>query len=628
MVNEILNNLKIAHINLNDNKLSFLEYPAQIARDYIGGRGLGLYTFAKEIGMDVEPLAEDNGLVFSIGPLVGTRFPTAVRTSLVSISPLTNTISSSNMGGRLGPSIRRAGIDALLITGKLEELSYLIFNGSDFSIHPADNLARKTVQETETELAKIHSGAIMTIGPAGEKLVKYASITHNMENEFGRGGMGAIMGSKNLKAIIIDGDKSNKYQVKDTEGVKTYEKELIKLTKNHQLYEKYNNHGTKFYTRIYHEGKGLGVDNYTRNQDSRMESLFEDNFTDFQSKHTACSGCVVACRHHYKIKDEIIRTPEFESILLLGPNLGIYDPLVILPLTEYVTGLGMDAISTGHILAIYKTILLKENENISDSELVDKYYQLLDEISQRSSKLGDELAEGSTNYIKNNDLDHVVAQVKGMEFSAYAPRKLFGQGLGYGISSRGACHIRGGVSIGVEMLKEPVSVNPKTWSGKGRLVGLTTVIISLIDSIGTCIHDFYAYIDLHLAIKYLPKAIKQPFISYTPSLFLPMMNCAPMVKAIKLINGVKYEKRDLFDVGRRILTLERMVNNHRGFKSNDDYLPDKFYTEDTPENKAIKKKIYSRELLLYYKSMGWDDEGVPSKETIEELSLDKLLELN
>lgn len=624
ILTKILKILKIAHIDLNKNKLEFISYPEQIARDYIGGRGLGVYTFVKEIGMDVEPLTEENGLVFTIGPLVGTRFPTAVRTSLVSISPLTNSISTSNMGGRLGPSIRRANIDGLLITGKLLELSYLVFDGAEFSIHSAKHLSGKTVQETELKLREIHSGAIMTIGPAGENLVKYASITHNLENEFGRGGMGAIMGSKNLKAIIIDGDKSNKYEVHDAEGVKEYEKKLINLTKNHSIYEKYNKHGTKFYTRIYQESEGLGVDNYTRNQDSRMEALFEDKFLDFQTKHTACSGCVVACRHHYKIKDEIIKTPEFESIQLLGPNLGIYDPEIILPLTEYITNLGMDTISTGHILAIYKNILLKENESISTVELVDKYYLLLDEISLRSSTLGDELADGSTSYVRNNKLDHVVAQVKGMEFSAYAPRKIFGQGLGYGISSRGACHIRGGVSIGVEILKEPVSVNPKTWSGKGKLIGLNTVIISLIDSIGTCIHDFYVYIDLHLSIKYLPKAIKQPFISHTPSLFLPMLNCSPMVKAIKLINGTNYKRRELYDVGRRMLTLERLINNHRGFKTEDDFLPDKFYMEDTPENKALDKRKYARELKNYYKSMGWNEEGVPTAETIEALNLNEL----
>ncbi len=605
---------RFAAIDLTTQKSKIIEFNENEFKEYIGGRGLAVYAYTKHISennlWDLSPLDPNVPMIFSAGPLVGTRYPTAYRCNLTSLSPLTNTISSSNMGGRFSSVLKRTGYDGLFITGKLPSLSYMHFNG-EFSVHPADNLKGLSVVETEKILSeKYPRSAIASIGPAGENMVYFASITHNYENEFGRGGLGAVMGSKNIKAIVIERSDNYKFAVYDPDGMRKHAEKLRNVTKNSKLFLEYNKLGTGFFGPYYKSIGGTTIDNFRKSEHSRLPQLYGVNIENYKVKHSSCSGCVVACRHHYNINDQIVLTPEFETVNMLGSNIEQFNPEIVLPLTEYVTHLGLDGVSTGHVLAVLKE--MGKLENFSKE-------QLFDVVNQISS--GKIARKGAYEFAKSNNIGEIVPQVKGMGFAVYDPRAVKGQGLGYGVSSRGACHLKGGGTIGVEVLKTPIGVSPSTWSGKGKLVSFGTKVTTLIDTIGTCIHDYHVYISLMIVGKLTPDLIRKPFVSLFPSIALPMVSTKPMSIAIKYITGYKLSNSELFSVASRILTLERLYNNSRGFSSKDDILPERFFVEGTTHNKALNKNTYLRELKNYYKSMGWNKEGIPTDATISKLNL-------
>lgn len=615
----------LTRIDLSTGSMSQEDIPEETMRNYLGGRGLGVYSYIRETDPDIEPFDPENSLVFSIGPLVGTTFPTATRISLVSKSPLTNTISSSNMGGYFAPQLRKTGTTVLLITGSIDVLSYLYFDGNKFAITPCPELKGLPVKETEDRLKEKHGkAAILSIGPAGENLVKFASATHNKENDFGRGGLGAVIGSKNLKAIIIEGDRGFKYKVYDKSEVQKFAKEMNKITRESTLYTEYNCLGTNMFGPYYKEIDGLTVNNYTGAIDDKGDQLYGKNLNIYSTKHTACYGCVIACRHHYEIGDCEVLSPEFESIQLLGPHLGIFDPEIVLPMTELVSDLGMDTISAGHAMSTLQYLIRSgkiDKDELTDSDIKTLFF----EIANASSELSKEMGLGELPFASHYGAQDEVMHVKGMGFPAYEARAMIGQGLGYGVSSRGGCHIRGGAIVAAEGLSEPIEIDPKTWMGKGKLVSIGTKLVVLIDSIGICLHDYPAYIKLAKLGQYTPNFIRKKFTSVVPSIALALLTATPMKTAVNWITGFEYSEKEFKKVGWRVLTLERMYNNRQGFTKEDDFLTDKLYKKGTPKNEPLNRDKYERELLIYYKSMGWDSEGIPKEETIKKLGLEDIL---
>ncbi len=622
---------KIIHYDLNSKSQKIIELSEDITKQYIGGRGTGIYLYMKYIDYDVDAFDAENGLIFTIGPLVGTNYPTATRISLVSKSPMTRTISISNMGGRFAPALRKTGYSGIIITGKLEEFSYLYFDGKEFTVHQANELRGKLIIETEDILKQKHKkGEIMSIGPAGENLIKFAGITHNKENDFARGGLGAVMGSKNIKSIVIEPINRVKYEIHNKDKMRSHAKKLTAITRNSDLYEKYSCVGTNMFPAYYKKIDGLTVNNFTVNSSKdnspQYDQLHGKNLNKFKVKSTACYGCVVACRHHYEIDGERILTPEFESVQLLGPHIGIFDPKVILPITEHVTNLGMDTISAGHIISSIAHLIKKNKIDYKVSKDKDRLIQIFDEIAYASTELSKEMADGALDFSTRYGEEQQVAHVKKLELSAYEPRAVTGQAIGYGISSRGGDHLRGGAVIAAEAMKTPVPIDNKVYSGKGKLVEFGAKTIAIIDCIGTCVHGFVSYIALHPSTKLLPNFVISKFSSLLPSVAFKFVSNKPIYQALETVTGIKFNNSDITKATQRILTLERLYNNHQGFKMADDFLPDKFYTENKLDNNPLDREKYTREMILYYKSLGWDKNGIPMDKTLEKLDLKQFIQ--
>ncbi len=618
---------RIIRIDLSSERVTHEQAPSELLRDFIGGRGLGTWVYINEAGYGQEPFAPTNPMVFATGPLTGTTYPTAARSVLVSRSPLTGTISSSNIGGRFGTIMRKAGADILVITGKAKDLSILRFDGENIEISPMKELEGLDTHETEKRLKQSNTkAAILSIGPAGEKLIPYASITHDLEHDFGRGGLGAVMGSKNLKAIIVDGELE--IPVFDEEKQRKHVKKMIQQLRKSELYRLYNSYGTKFFTSIYNSLGGMTVHQYEKNQDERIERLAEVEIKKFEVAHKSCSKCPVACRHTYEINGEKIYTPEFETIGTLGPNLGFFDPEIVLPLGEKLTKMGVDTISAGHTVATFLKLVkagrIEKPENKTwDFESKD-ILELFDAIIEEDNEAGKLLAKGGAKMAQELGNPDFSPQVKGMAFAVYEPRKFMGQALGYGISSRGACHLHGGATIAVEALGTPLRVDKLTWRGKGKLVANSLKIVTLIDSLVTCVHAFYLYVNLSMMAKTTPSAISSRFTSWVPSIALKFLNYSTMATALHNVIGERFSTKILDEAAQRIITLERLYNTKVGFSKKDDYLPKPFYERGTPQSKPIDKKQYTRELQNYYKAMGWNEDGMPKSETIKKLGLEKI----
>ncbi len=619
---------RIMRIDLTSEKVTREQSSSALLRDFIGGRGLGTWVYINEAGYGQEPLASSNPMVFATGPLTGTTYPTAARSVLVTRSPLTRTISSSNMGGRFGTILRKAGTDVLIVAGKTEELSILVFDGENIEIKSARDLKGLDTHQTDKTLKQTYpKAAILSIGPAGEKLIPYASITHDLEHDFGRGGLGAVMGSKNLKAIVIEGKQ--KIPLYNAEIQRKHVKKMIKQLKKSELYRLYNSYGTKFYTSIYNSLGGMSVNQYERNRDERIEQLAEVEIKKFEIAHKSCSKCPVACRHTYELKGEKIYTPEFETIGTLGPNLGFYNPEIVLPLGEKLTKMGVDTISAGHTIATFVNLVkagkIEQPDNKRWNFESEDILELFDNIIETDNEIGQLLAKGSAKMAQHRGLPELAPHVKGMEFAVYEPRKFMGQALGYGISPRGACHLHGGAAIAVEALGTPLRVDKLTWRGKGKLVANSLKIVTLIDSLVTCVHAFYLYVDLNMMAKTTPSAISSKFTSWVPSIALKFLNYSTMATALQNVTGEKFSTGMLDKAAQRTITLERIYNINAGFSKDDDYLPRPFYEKKTPESEPIDKKQYTRELQNYYEAMGWDKEGVPRPETIKKLGLEKIV---
>ncbi len=615
---------RIVRIDLSSEKVTQEQVPPGLLRDYIGGRGLGTWAYIDEAGYGQDPFAPTNPMVFATGPLTGTTYPTAARSVLVTRSPLTGTISSSNIGGRLGTILRKAGADVLIVTGKANNLSLLKFDGENIEISSAKTLEGLDTHEVDNKLKQNHpKAAILSIGPAGEKLIPYASITHDLEHDFGRGGLGAVMGSKNLKAIIIEG--SLKIPLFDEEAQRKHVKKMVQQLKKSELYRLYNSYGTKFYTSIYNSLGGMTVNQYEKNKDERIERLAEVEIKKFETAHKSCSKCPVACRHTYEVNGEKIYTPEFETIGSLGPNLGLFDPSIVLPLGEKLTKMGVDTITAGHTVATFIKLVkagkIKEPENRKWDFGSKDILELFDAMIATDSEVGRLLSKGSAKMAQELGAPELSPQVKGMEFAVYEPRKFMGQALGYGISNRGACHLHGGATIAVEALGAPLKVDKLTWRGKGKLVANSLKIVTLIDSLVTCVHAFYLYVNLNVMAKATPSAISSRFTSWVPSIALKFLNYSTMAVALENVTGEKFSTKTLDQAAQRIITLERLYNAKVGFSKEDDYLPRPFYERKTPESDPIDRHQYTRELKNYYKAMGWDEDGLPTAKTIEKLGL-------
>lgn len=600
-------NGRILTIDLTGRKTGVETFGEAEVRKYLGGRGLAAYYYAKEIPPGCDPLGPGNEVVFMTGVLTGTVIPASTKFSLATKSPETGHYTTSNAGGDFGPLLKRAGFDGLIVRGVSDEPTWISIEDGEVEFHPAQELWGKDTLAVSGLLAQAKPGASsLCIGPAGEAKVRLSTIQVDGRS-FGRGGAGAVLGSKNLKAITVKG--TGEIPLADSEGLKAALPELIRGVRNAkpdltefgtgQLTEVINAYGcypTRNFTTAVFEGAG-GISARTMKER-------------YWVKNTACWRCPIACTKQCEVKDGrwagAKSDPEYESIWALGGHCGISDFGAVLEANALCDAYGLDTMSAGYMVGFAMELYQRGLITRADTGGLELAFGSgealmggLKLIAERRF-LGDLLAEGVLGVARvHPEWRKYLVHVKGSPFAAYDPRGFIGMGLSYGTSSRGACHNVGGWTITDELISGKYDrFSPE---GKAHLVRTLQDTRAYLDSLGLCTNA------------------RKP-LGFTDS---------PQEVVLKLVTGLDLTP-DLMAIGERIYSLERLCLNQEGLTADDDQLPERITREPLPEGQGqghcLDLATYQKMLQEYYQERGWDRQGRVRPETLQHLGLSGLAE--
>ncbi|MBN1134531.1 MAG: aldehyde ferredoxin oxidoreductase family protein [Methanosarcinaceae archaeon] len=556
-------------LDLNNNSIIESRTSKDIAKDFLGGRGMGVKLLYDRVQPAIDPLSPDNCLIITIGPLTGTPVPMSGRHSIITKSPLTSTIFDSSAGGFFGKEMKFAGVDALIITGKADKPVYVQIEDEHVDIADASNLWGKNTWETSRLLET--RGRVSCIGRAGERQVPVANIMNDYVHACGRGGIGAVAGSKNLKAIVVKG--TSKPEIADAEALAEAKDNSMRLLRASPVTSKgLKNYGTSVLLNLMNYMKILPTRNFQTGQFRGAESLSGEYIKDnYDLKKHSCYNCPVGCKRSIKGGFEI---PEYETIWAFGPDIGNGDMAPIIKANRICNDYGIDTISSGSTIAAYSELTSTKIGPVQLEELVS-------DIGEGKS----ELAAGSYAYLKAKGAVELSMSSKGLEFPGYDPRGIMGQALGYATSNRGGCHLRA-YMVAPEVIGKPKLIDRLTFDGKAGLVQVFQNLAAAVDSLMVCKFATFAMGEEELAAL------------------------------LSAVIGIHYSPEELLRTGERIWNLERLFNNSVGFTRADDNLPMRLFGKD-----GINRDDFNRGLAEYYHFRGWSEKGVPTDEKLKELGI-------
>ncbi|MGC8505490.1 MAG: aldehyde ferredoxin oxidoreductase family protein [Thermoplasmata archaeon] len=592
---------KFLRVDLSRGTVKIEDTNMQWAREYIGGQGLATRYFVDEVDPKVDPFSPDNELIMAPGPLTGTSAPTAARYMAVTKSPLTGTITRSNSGGFFGAKLKHSGFDMIIFRGKADHPVYLYVHDGTAEIRDATHLWGKDVFETDDELKK-ETGvnvSVACIGPAGENLVKFASIMNDKHRAAGRNGVGAVMGSKNLKAVV---SSTGKMPVIGHAGryKSTLTAMLKKIKENPVTSQGLPAYGTEVLVNIINQSGIYGNKNYLDSGSDPLAEMVsgETLAATYLIRNTPCFACPIACGRVSRYNERESEGPEYESTWALGPNVGVHDLYHIIAANDNADRLGYDTITAGNTLSA--AMELYENGKIPDKEVGPTKPKFGNQsfVLEATSNLayrkgfGNDLAEGSLRLARKYGDESASMSVKGQEVAAYDPRGAYGIGLEYATSNIGGSHMRA-YTISNEILGvQPVS-KPTEKEGKAALVKYVQDFTEVMDSSGLCQFPSFA------------------------------LNLDDYLALINDVTGFDYTKDEIMTAAERTWNLERIFNLKAGIKPEDDKLPDRFLKVALEKGPNKGEKIPLDYLLKdYYKVRGWDEQGYPKGETISKLGLE------
>jgi aldehyde:ferredoxin oxidoreductase len=610
---------KILRVDLTKGTVKSEPLNMQWAQAYIGSRGLAAKYLTTEVSPKVDPLAPENKLYFTTGPLTGTMASTGGRYTVSTKGPLTGAIACSNSGGYWGAELKMAGWDMVIIEGKSPKPVFLYISDDTAELRDAAHIWGKSVWQTEETLKKGLQDPltrVCSVGVAGENMVLYASIVNDLHRAAGRSGVGAVMGSKMLKAIAVRGTKGVG-NIRDPKAFMkvTYEKKKI-LAENAVTGQGLPTYGTQVLMNVINEVGALPTRNHKDNQfegakDISAEAMATPRKTDGKKPlvtNQACFGCTIACgriqtidQGHFTVENKpqywgASGGLEYEAAWALGAANGVND----LDALQYANVLcneqGIDPISfgatLGAVMELYEMgVLTKEIIGIEAPFGSAKALAFLAEQTVNGVGFGKEIGQGSKRLTAKYGHPDLSMSVKGQEFPAYDGRGIQGIGLAYATSNRGACHLRG-YTIASEILGIPVKTDPLAHEGKPELVKAFQDATAAFDSSGLCVFTTFAW---------------------------GLADLAPQMQAAC---DEKFTTEELEKIGERIWNMEREFNNAAGFTNKDDSLPKRLLTEACKTGPA-KGKVNELAQMLpkYYEVRGWDTEGRPTAKTKERLGL-------
>lgn len=561
---------KILRVDLTAGSYAIAELPRQLLEEYLGGRGLGVRLMRDYFHLD--PFDPDMPLIFAVGPLCGTSAPTAARMSVVSRSPLTGTICDCSAGGRFAWRLKASGLDAVFITGKSPKPVVLSISGDRIEIIPADKLWGSDLSTTVSALNE--KGSVAAIGPAGENRVLFASIMTGEGNSVGRGGLGAVMGSKNLKALTINGDV--KTQIADPELFDKARRDVIRLFKASPVIFGplgISEFGTPVLVDLMAQRRMAPTANF-------QETYFESsgNYsgpalkTACGARKDGCYGCPIQCK---KSAADGNHLPEYETVSHFGALNNIDDLHSIVSSNQLCNELGLDTISAAVTLAAWGEIR-------GCFPKASEIPELLTSIAARCGD-GELLALGSRRLAEQLGRPELSMSVKSMELPAYDPRGAYGMALAYCTSARGGCHLRA-YPISHEILRKPVPTDRFSFSGKARIITIAEDTNATVDSLIACKFAFFG------------------------------ASLEEYAELLTATTGIEYSPQRLKEIGRRICLTERYYNCANGFSRADDLLPERFFNEagssgDGIEIHPIDRQRFEEELDKYYRIRGLNQNG-------------------
>jgi len=583
---------KILDIDLNT--LTYKTYPLdmEIARLYLGGRGLGARLLWDRVGPGVGALSPENVLIFAAGPLTATGYQTSNRFSVSTKSPLTGTILDANSGGFWGMQFKKTGYDSMIIHGKAEKPVWIEIKGGEILFHDASDLWGMRVRATTKILGQNNNRRnVLCIGPAGENLSLIAAIMNDGERSLARGGPGAVMGSKNLKAIVVEG--KDRPEIEDPDRFKFMLYETRKLLAASPLTSQaLPEFGTVVLMNIVNNIGALPTRNHQQTQFEGAETISGEALTEkYLVKNASCWACPIGCTRVSRTERVEGEGPEFETTWAFGAQCGIDDLEAIIEVNALCNDLGMDTISAGSTIACAMELSEKGYLN-SDLRFgrADLLERCVEEMAYRRG-LGAELADGSLRLATKYGHPELSMSAKGLEMPAYDPRGMQGQGLLYATSNRGGCHMRGNM-LGPEVLGLPKLIDRFQVQGKSSFVILHQNASAAIDSLVLC-----KFTNMGVADEYF-------------------------ARVLSAVTGVQYATGEMIRVGERTWNLERLYNLREGFTRKDDTLPPRLLNE-APSEGPSKGWVAQLEPMLneYYRGRGWDDNGVPTPKKLAELGL-------
>ncbi len=607
---------KALRIDLTREEITAEEIDAQTAKDFIGGRGWAIKILHDEVPATVDPLSPNNKLIFTTGPLTGTPAPTGNRYMVTTKAPLTGAIACSNSGGVFPTEMKRTGFDMMIFEGRAERPVYVWIRATDSDDEPlveirsADHLWGQPVPETTERLLEETDtkARVACIGPAGERLVKLASIMNDSHRAAGRSGVGAVMGSKNLKAVVVRGTRE--VSLADPDAMKELCREVRQevaadVKKGSTLRE----YGTAYVPVVTNEMGILPTRNFQSGVFEGTEGITGQVLTEkYLVRPKPCFGCPIACGRKTTLEGSPYKGegegPEYETIASLGSACGVDDLAAVTKANYLCNELGLDTISAGVTIAcameLYEKGILPEEDvgmplRFGDADAV---ISLVEQIAYRDG-FGDALAEGSYRLAEQYGHPELSITAKKQEFPGYDPRGSKGMGLLYATSNVGASHMAGDLAY-MEVFGVPKKIDPLTVGRKPWYIKHFEDLFTIMDAAGLCVF---------LSIRYLCDADEK-------------VRPTRMARLLNLATGAGYSVETLLEAGDRIYTLERLFLCDAGFRRADDTLPRRMLEEPMPEGPAKGHVVELGDMLPeFYRLRGWDEDGVPSAEKLEALGL-------
>jgi len=587
---------KILEIDLTSGTAQTLELSDRFILKYIGGRGFGAKLVWDNLHPGLDPLGPDNIVAVAPGPLTGVFLPASGKTSLVSISPATGVYADSNVGGMFGVELRQAGYDALVIRGRAERLSYIWIDNGQVEVVANEGLKGKGYLETEGMIRREIGDEMVKvagIGPAGENLVTFACITADWGRNAGRTGMGAVFGSKNLKAIAVRGARD--LPVYDVDLLRKLSTSAFEGLKKNPYFEFWQRQGLMSVVDYLNHAGVLPTYNFRDGYFDRADNIngyvMEERY---KIGDTACFGCPMACGNINLVKEgeyagTVVEGPEYETACMFGSNLGVDNLSFILKANAVCDDLGIDTISAGNLIGVliegYESGLLTRDDvdgmalQWGDERSI---LTLVEKIARREG-VGAILAQGTKRVLERWPvLEPIISHVKGLEQSAYDGRATISMALAYGTSDIGAHHARAW-TVGKELELGA------DWGAEERvdIVIYHQQARPLFDMLGVC---RLPWIELGFSELHYPEFYRA-------------------------VTGVSFSIEEMFRRSDDLYNLTRLINVARGLTSKDDYPPPRCF--DTPiatgpqAGKVADREKYAELLQLYYKKRGWNEEGIP-----------------